>query len=148
MFDVYKEVGMSLDDKWVGFVLDSVDHDPELQGKIITVLCMAHQTNLLVKKIIKSKQFEPIISNMLHIINHFYNSNQALAKLRELEENKNLTSKYPCKADKISSTSTINMLDKDDELDDYDYEVDEIISNLEEVSLKIINDIENLDPDN
>ncbi|CAG8741791.1 4119_t:CDS:2, partial [Dentiscutata heterogama] len=36
------------------------------------------------------------------------------------------------KADKISSTSTINMLDKDDELDDCDYEVDEIISNLEE----------------
>ncbi|CAG8812472.1 8849_t:CDS:1, partial [Dentiscutata erythropus] len=37
---------------------------------------------------------------------------------------------------------------KDDELDDCDYEVDEIISNLEEVSSKIIDDIENLDPDN
>ncbi|CAG8510475.1 4810_t:CDS:1, partial [Dentiscutata heterogama] len=106
MFDAYKEVGMSLDNKWIGFVSDSgsnmakarrmVDHDSELQGKIITIPCMAHQTNLLVKKIIKSEQFEPVISKMLLIINHFRNSNRALAKLRELEKNENLTPKYPC----------------------------------------------------
>ncbi|CAG8529781.1 24039_t:CDS:2, partial [Racocetra persica] len=72
-----------------------VNEDPELQRKIITIPCMAHQTNLLVKKIIKSKQFEPIITMMLSVINHFRNSNHALAKLRELEKNEHLSLQYP-----------------------------------------------------
>ena len=56
---------------------------------------MAHQTNLLVKKIVKSSIFEPIIKTLLIIINHFRNSNLALAKLRELSQNPNLTLQYP-----------------------------------------------------
>jgi len=57
---------------------------------------MAHQTNLLVKKIVNSSIFEPIIKMLLIIINHFRNSNLALAKLRELSQNPNLTPQYPC----------------------------------------------------
>ena len=57
---------------------------------------MAHQTNLLVKKIVKSSIFEPVIKMLLTIINHFRNSNLALAKLRELSQNPNLTPEYPC----------------------------------------------------
>ena len=57
---------------------------------------MAHQTNLLVKKIVNSSNFEPIIKTLLLIINHFQNSNLALAKLRELSQNPNLTPQYPC----------------------------------------------------
>ncbi|GBC02475.1 hypothetical protein RclHR1_04640018 [Rhizophagus clarus] len=57
---------------------------------------MAHQMNLLIKKIITSPIFEPIIKMLLVIINHFQNSNLALAKLRELSQKPNLTPEYPC----------------------------------------------------
>ncbi|CAG8758661.1 17699_t:CDS:2, partial [Racocetra fulgida] len=83
-------------EKWQTKARRMIDNDSELQGKIITIPCIAHQTNLLVKKIIKSEQFESVISKMLLIINHFRNSNRALAKLRKLEKNENLTPKYPC----------------------------------------------------
>jgi hypothetical protein len=70
--------------------------DSEIGGKVLTIPCMAHQTNLLVKKIVNSSIFEPIIKMLLIIINHFRNSNLALAKLRELSQNPNLTPQYPC----------------------------------------------------
>ena len=57
---------------------------------------MAHQTNLLVKKIVNSSIFKPIIKKLLIIINHFRNSNLALAKLREISQNPNFTPQYPC----------------------------------------------------
>ncbi|CAG8533077.1 19521_t:CDS:2 [Dentiscutata erythropus] len=38
--------------------------------------------------------------------------------------------------------------DKDAELDDCNYKVDEILSDLEQISSNIIDNIENLDPDN
>ncbi|CAG8717739.1 14186_t:CDS:2, partial [Dentiscutata heterogama] len=52
------------------------------------------------------------------------------------------------KVDKISLTSTTNIQDKDDKLGNCNYEVDKIISNLEQVFSNIIDDIEDLDPDN
>ena len=70
--------------------------DLEIGGKVITVPCMAHQTNLLVKKIVKSSIFEPVIKMLLLIINHFRNSNLALAKLREISQDPGLTPQYPC----------------------------------------------------
>jgi len=57
---------------------------------------MAHQTNLLVKKIVKSSVFEPVIKTLLLIINHFRNSNLALAKLREISQDPGLMPQYPC----------------------------------------------------
>ncbi|CAB4446795.1 unnamed protein product [Rhizophagus irregularis] len=107
MFKAYKEVGMEFGtDKWIGFVSDNgpdmanaqrlMREDLEIGGKVFTVPCMAHQTNLLVKKIINSSVFEPIIKMLLSVINHFRNSNLALAKLRELSQNPNLTPQYPC----------------------------------------------------
>jgi hypothetical protein len=57
---------------------------------------MAHQTNLLVKKIVKSSIFEPVIKMLLLIINHFRNSNLALTKLREISHDPGLMPQYPC----------------------------------------------------
>ena len=68
----------------------------EIGGKVLTIPCMTYQTNLLVKKIVKSSIFEPIIKTLLKIVNHFRNSNLALAKLQELSQDLNLTLQYPC----------------------------------------------------
>jgi len=57
---------------------------------------MAHQTNLLVKKIVKSSIFEPVIKTLLLIINHFQNSNLTLAKLQKISQDPGLMSQYPC----------------------------------------------------
>ncbi|CAG8527914.1 8027_t:CDS:2 [Funneliformis mosseae] len=70
--------------------------DSKIGRKVLTIPCMAYQTNLLVKKIVKSSIFEPIIKILLKIVNHFRNSNLTLAKLRELSQDLNLTPQYPC----------------------------------------------------
>jgi hypothetical protein len=56
---------------------------------------MAHQTNLLVKKIVKSSVFESVIKTLLLIINHFRNSNLALAKLQEISQDLGSMPQYP-----------------------------------------------------
>ncbi|CAG8509983.1 11750_t:CDS:2, partial [Scutellospora calospora] len=106
IFAIYKEIGISLGDKWIAFISDSgpdfkkaqrlIREDPEIGNKVLTILCMAHQTNLLVKKIVESSFFKPVIKKMLIIINHFRNSNLALSKLRELVGNTTLKPQYPC----------------------------------------------------
>lgn len=71
--------------------------DLEIGEKVLTILCMAYyQTNLLVKQIVKLSIFEPVIKSLLLIINHFQNSNLALAKLREISQNPGLMPQYPC----------------------------------------------------
>ncbi|RIA83567.1 hypothetical protein C1645_833645 [Glomus cerebriforme] len=57
--------------------------DLEIGEKVLTIPCIAYQTNLLVKKIVKSSIFGPVIKMLLTIINHFQNSNLALAKFNE-----------------------------------------------------------------
>ncbi|CAG8499820.1 12692_t:CDS:2 [Cetraspora pellucida] len=106
IFAIYKEIRISLGDKWIAFISDSgpdfkkaqrlIREDPEIGNKVLTIPCMAHQTNLLVKKIVESSFFKPVIKKILIIINHFRNSNLALSKLRELVGNTTLKSQYPC----------------------------------------------------
>ncbi|RIA88495.1 hypothetical protein C1645_739362 [Glomus cerebriforme] len=140
--------------------------DLEIGGKVLTLPCMAHQTNLLVKKIVKS------------YINHFRNSNLALAKLWELSQNPNLTPEYPCitrwetfsKAAKsilsirdnirvntefvcrlFSIPSNSATSEKGDDIDNVlgdGVVVDAIMNNLEQTSAKIIDDISIFDSNN
>ncbi|RIA98670.1 hypothetical protein C1645_812348 [Glomus cerebriforme] len=59
MFEAYKKVEIEFEtNKWIGFNL-------EIGEKVLTVSCIAHQMNLLVKKIIKSSTFEPVIKTLL-----------------------------------------------------------------------------------
>ncbi|CAG8513028.1 550_t:CDS:2, partial [Cetraspora pellucida] len=106
IFVIYKEIRISLGDKWIAFISDSgpdfkkaqclIHEDPEIGNKVLTIPCMAHQTNLLVKKIVESSFFKPVIKKILIIINHFRNSNLALSKLRELVGNTTLKPQYLC----------------------------------------------------
>ncbi|CAG8463171.1 12130_t:CDS:2 [Cetraspora pellucida] len=111
IFAIYREIGMSLGlNKWTTFISDSgsdfkkaqrlIREEKEVSkiesGRVLTIPCMAHQTNLLVKKIVESIYFTPVIKKMLVIINHFRNSNLALSKLRELAGNATLKPQYPC----------------------------------------------------
>ncbi|CAG8581991.1 15241_t:CDS:10 [Cetraspora pellucida] len=98
IFAIYREIGMSIGlNKWTAFISDSgSDFKKAQRGRVLTIPCMAHQTNLLVKKIVESTYFTPVIKKMLVIINHFRNSNLALSKLRELAGNATLKPQYPC----------------------------------------------------